>query len=86
MDVPNSPASSEVPGFNVYVFTLNRFLENSTPVPALQYITASSGTIAAEGQELVVFFSLHVANMPFDDLFKRASGVPSSGATFTQGE
>lgn len=74
MDLPNSPTSSEVPGFSGYVSTPDHFLENTTPVPALQYITTSSVTIAAAGQELVVFFSLHVANMPFsDDLFNKSS-------------
>ncbi|XP_014391300.1 PREDICTED: interphotoreceptor matrix proteoglycan 1 [Myotis brandtii] len=74
MDLSNPPASSEVPGFSGYVSTPDHFLENTTPGPALQNITASSVTIAAEGQELVVFFSLHVANMPFsDDLFNKSS-------------
>ncbi|XP_053519893.1 interphotoreceptor matrix proteoglycan 1 isoform X1 [Artibeus jamaicensis] len=49
-------------------------LEKTTPVPALQYITTSSVTIAARDRELVVFFSLRVANMPFsDDLFNKSS-------------
>lgn len=74
MDLPNSPTSSEVPGFSGYVSTQDSFLENTTPGPALQNITTSSVTIATEGQELVVFFSLHVANMAFsDDLFNKSS-------------
>nr|KAF6341362.1 interphotoreceptor matrix proteoglycan 1 [Myotis myotis] len=74
MDLSNSSTSSEVPGFSGYVSTPDNFLENTTPGPALQIITASSVTIAAEGQELVVFFSLHVANMAFSDaLFNKSS-------------
>ncbi|XP_077626292.1 interphotoreceptor matrix proteoglycan 1 [Crocuta crocuta] len=54
--------------------TPDRFLENITPGPALQYVTTSSMTIASKGQELVVFFSLRVANMPFsDNLFNKSS-------------
>lgn len=74
MDLSNTPASSEIPGFSGYVSTLDRFLEKTTPVPALQYITTSPVTIAARGRELVVFFSLRVANMPFSDhLFNKSS-------------
>lgn len=74
MHLPNSPASAEVPGFSGYVSTPDHFLEKATPVPALQYITARSVAIAAEGQELVVFFSLRVATMPFSDgLFNKSS-------------
>ncbi|KAM8779039.1 interphotoreceptor matrix proteoglycan 1 isoform 3-T3 [Rhynchonycteris naso] len=74
MGQSNTPAFSEVPGFSGYVSTSDHFLENSTPVPALQYITTRSMTIAAKGQELVVFFSLRVANVPFsEDLFNKSS-------------
>ncbi|ELK23910.1 Interphotoreceptor matrix proteoglycan 1 [Myotis davidii] len=74
MALPDSPTSSEVPGFSGYVSTRDYFLENTTPGPALQNITASSVTITAEGRELVVFFSLRVANMAFsDDLFNKSS-------------
>lgn len=73
-DLSTSPASSEIPGFSGHVSTPDYFLENTTPGPALQYITASSVTAAAEGQELVVFFSLHVADMRFsDDLSNKSS-------------
>ncbi|XP_007951449.1 interphotoreceptor matrix proteoglycan 1 [Orycteropus afer afer] len=73
MDFSSVPASSEVPRPSGYIST-DHFLENSTPVPVLQYITTSSMTIATSGQELVVFFSLHVANMPFsNDLFNKSS-------------
>ncbi|XP_036890222.1 interphotoreceptor matrix proteoglycan 1 isoform X2 [Sturnira hondurensis] len=52
----------------------DHFLEKTTPIPALQLITTSSVTIAARDRELVVFFSLRVANMPFsDDLFNKSS-------------
>ncbi|XP_016062782.1 PREDICTED: interphotoreceptor matrix proteoglycan 1 isoform X2 [Miniopterus natalensis] len=74
MDLSNTPASSEVSGFSGYVSMPDRFLKNATPLPALQYITTSSMTIAAKGGELVVFFSLRVANMPFsNDLFNKSS-------------
>lgn len=74
MDLSNIPISFEVPGFSGYVSIPDRFLENTTPVPALQYITTSSMTIATKGHELVVFFSLRVANMPFsNDLFNKSS-------------
>lgn len=74
LDLANIPSSSEVPGFSGYVSTPDSFLENTTPVPALQYITTGSMTIAAKGRELVVFFSLRVANVPFsDDLFNKSS-------------
>ncbi|XP_059555692.1 interphotoreceptor matrix proteoglycan 1 [Myotis daubentonii] len=74
MDLSNSPTSSEVPGFSGYVSTPDNFLENTTPGPALQTITASSVTIATGGQELVVFFSLHVANVAFSAaLFHKGS-------------
>ncbi|XP_006897032.1 PREDICTED: interphotoreceptor matrix proteoglycan 1, partial [Elephantulus edwardii] len=66
--------SSEVPRYIGYVSSPDHFLEDTTPVPVLQYITTSSMTIAAKGQELVVFFSLRVANMPFsDELFNKSS-------------
>lgn len=73
-DLASTHASSEVLGFSGYVSTLDHFLENITPGPALQYITTSAMTIAARGQELVVFFSLRVANVPFStDLFNKSS-------------
>ncbi|KAM5284505.1 interphotoreceptor matrix proteoglycan 1 isoform 3-T3 [Hipposideros larvatus] len=74
MDLSTIPPSSEVPGVSGYVSTPDHFLENTTPVQALQYITTSSMTIATKGHELVVFFSLRVANMPFsNDLFNKSS-------------
>ncbi|XP_057595712.1 interphotoreceptor matrix proteoglycan 1 isoform X2 [Hippopotamus amphibius kiboko] len=74
MDLASTPTSSEVLGFSGYVSTPDHFLENITPDPALQYITTSAMTIAARDQELVVFFSLRVANMPFStDLFNKSS-------------
>uniref|UniRef100_A0A8C8Z363 Interphotoreceptor matrix proteoglycan 1 n=1 Tax=Prolemur simus TaxID=1328070 RepID=A0A8C8Z363_PROSS len=74
MSLSDTPASSEVPGLSGYVSTPDHSLEATTPVPAEQYITTSSMTIATKGQELVVFFSLRVANMPFsDDLFNKSS-------------
>ncbi|XP_075859290.1 interphotoreceptor matrix proteoglycan 1 isoform X1 [Microcebus murinus] len=74
MDLSDTPASSDVPGLSGYVSTPDHSLEDTTPVPAEQYITTSSMTIATKGQELVVFFSLRVANMPFsDDLFNKSS-------------
>ncbi|XP_059886618.1 interphotoreceptor matrix proteoglycan 1 isoform X2 [Delphinus delphis] len=73
-DLASTHASSEVLGFSGYVSTLDHFLENITPGPALQYITTSAMTIAARGRELVVFFSLRVANVPFStDLFNKSS-------------
>ncbi|XP_058525535.1 interphotoreceptor matrix proteoglycan 1 [Ochotona princeps] len=70
----NTPAFSEDPGLNGSVSTLDHFLENPTSAPALQYVTTSSMTTATRGQELVVFFSLRVANMPFsNDLFNKSS-------------
>ncbi|KAL2792143.1 interphotoreceptor matrix proteoglycan 1 isoform 2 precursor [Daubentonia madagascariensis] len=73
-DLSDIPASSEVPGLSEYVSTPDHSLEDATPVPAVQYITTSSMTIATKGQELVVFFSLRVANMPFsDNLFNKSS-------------
>uniref|UniRef100_A0A673TDU8 Interphotoreceptor matrix proteoglycan 1 n=1 Tax=Suricata suricatta TaxID=37032 RepID=A0A673TDU8_SURSU len=74
MDLLDTPASSELPRLSGYVSTPDHFLENITPSPALQYITTSSMTIASKGQELVVFFSLRVANMPFsNNLFNKSS-------------
>lgn len=74
MDISDAPASSQLPRFSGYVSTPDRFLENITPSPALQYITTSSMTTASKGQELVVFFSLRVANMPFsNNLFNKSS-------------
>uniref|UniRef100_A0A452UJQ5 Interphotoreceptor matrix proteoglycan 1 n=1 Tax=Ursus maritimus TaxID=29073 RepID=A0A452UJQ5_URSMA len=74
MGLTNAPASSEVPRLRGDVTTPGHFLENTTPNPALQYITTSSMTMATTGQELVVFFSLRVANMPFsNNLFNKSS-------------
>ncbi|KAB0355675.1 hypothetical protein FD755_021616 [Muntiacus reevesi] len=74
MDLTNTPASSEVPGFSGYASSPDYFLENITPDPGLHYITTSAMTVAARGRELVVFFSLRVANMPFStDLFNKSS-------------
>ncbi|XP_070081266.1 interphotoreceptor matrix proteoglycan 1 [Equus przewalskii] len=74
MELSSMPAASEVPGLSGYVSSPDHFLENTTPVPTSQYITTSSMTVAAKGQELVVFFSLRVANMPFsNDLFNKSS-------------
>ncbi|XP_059971197.1 interphotoreceptor matrix proteoglycan 1 isoform X2 [Mesoplodon densirostris] len=73
-DLASTHASSEVLGFSGYVSTQDHFLENITPGPALQYITTSTMTITARARELVVFFSLRVANMPFStDLFNKSS-------------
>ncbi|XP_048210446.1 interphotoreceptor matrix proteoglycan 1 [Perognathus longimembris pacificus] len=48
--------------------------EPATPGAALLYLTTSSMTLASRGPELVVFFSLRVANVPFsEDLFHRGS-------------
>lgn len=72
-DVSDIPTLSEVSGLSGYNSALDHFFEITTPVP-LQYITTSSETIATQGHELVVFFSLRVANMPFSyDLFNRSS-------------
>ncbi|XP_040095261.1 interphotoreceptor matrix proteoglycan 1 [Oryx dammah] len=74
MDLTNTPTSSEVPGFSGYVSSPDYFLENITPDPGLHYITSSTVTVAARGRELVVFFSLRVANVPFStDLFNKSS-------------
>nr|XP_020756997.1 interphotoreceptor matrix proteoglycan 1 [Odocoileus virginianus texanus] len=74
MDLTNTPASSEAPVFSGYVSSPDYFLENITPDPGLHYITTSAMTVAARGRELVVFFSLRVANMPFStDLFNKSS-------------
>ncbi|XP_008992948.2 interphotoreceptor matrix proteoglycan 1 isoform X1 [Callithrix jacchus] len=74
MDLSDTPAPSEVPELSEYVSTSDHFLEDTTPVSALQYITTSSMTIAPKGRELVVFFSLRVANMAFsNDLFNKSS-------------
>uniref|UniRef100_A0A8C6CN03 Interphotoreceptor matrix proteoglycan 1 n=1 Tax=Moschus moschiferus TaxID=68415 RepID=A0A8C6CN03_MOSMO len=74
LDLTNTPTSSEVPGFSGYVSSPDYFLENITPDPGLHYITTSAMTVAARGRELVVFFSLRVANMPFStDLFNKSS-------------
>ncbi|XP_032195124.1 interphotoreceptor matrix proteoglycan 1 isoform X1 [Mustela erminea] len=74
MDLTNTLATSEVPRLSGDVSTAGHFLETTTPSPALQYITTSSMTIAPKGHELVVFFSLRVANMPFsNNLFNKSS-------------
>ncbi|KAM6185161.1 interphotoreceptor matrix proteoglycan 1 [Rhynchocyon petersi] len=74
MDLSNVPASSDVPRLIGYASTPDHVLESATSAPVLQYITTSSMTIAAKGQELVVFFSLRVANMPFSsELFNKSS-------------
>ncbi|XP_075823854.1 interphotoreceptor matrix proteoglycan 1 [Microtus pennsylvanicus] len=73
MDVSDIPTLSEVSGLSGHNSALDHFLEITTPTP-LQYITTSSETIATQGHELVVFFSLRVANMPFSyDLFNKSS-------------
>uniref|UniRef100_A0AC11BPX4 Interphotoreceptor matrix proteoglycan 1 n=1 Tax=Ovis aries TaxID=9940 RepID=A0AC11BPX4_SHEEP len=74
MDLTNTPTSSEVPGFSGHASSPDYVLENITPDPGLHYITTSTMTVAARGRELVVFFSLRVANMPFStDLFNKSS-------------
>nr|XP_003478314.2 interphotoreceptor matrix proteoglycan 1 [Cavia porcellus] len=74
MDVSNTPPLLGELGLSEYVSIPDHFLERTTPVPALHYITTSSMTIATKGQELIVFFSLRVANMPFsNDLFNKSS-------------
>lgn len=73
MDVSDTPTLSEVSGLSGYDSALDHFLETATPT-SVQYITTSSETIASKGHELVVFFSLRVANMPFSyDLFNKSS-------------
>ncbi|KAM5166794.1 LOW QUALITY PROTEIN: interphotoreceptor matrix proteoglycan 1-like [Callospermophilus lateralis] len=73
IDVSDNLVSSEIPGLSG-VSTPDHLLESTTPAPALQYITTSSMTFATKGQELVVFFSLRVANMPFsNNLFNKSS-------------
>lgn len=72
-DVSDTLTLPEVSGLSGYDATQDHFLEITTPIP-LQYITTSSETIATKGHELVVFFSLRVANMPFSyDLFNKSS-------------
>uniref|UniRef100_A0A8D2IGC5 Interphotoreceptor matrix proteoglycan 1 n=1 Tax=Urocitellus parryii TaxID=9999 RepID=A0A8D2IGC5_UROPR len=74
IDGSDNFVSSEVPGLSGYVSTPDHLLESTTPDPTLQYITTSSMTFATKGQELVVFFSLRVANMPFSsNLFNKSS-------------
>uniref|UniRef100_A0A5G2QNI9 Interphotoreceptor matrix proteoglycan 1 n=1 Tax=Sus scrofa TaxID=9823 RepID=A0A5G2QNI9_PIG len=74
MALASSPTSLEVPGFSGYVSTPDHFLEDTTSDPNAQYITTSAVTMATRGRELVVFFSLRVANMPFStDLFNKSS-------------
>ncbi|XP_077015552.1 interphotoreceptor matrix proteoglycan 1 [Tamandua tetradactyla] len=74
MDLSNTLASSEVLGHSGYVSSPDHFLENTTAVPALQVFTASPVTSTTKGQELIVFFSLRVANMPFsNNLFNKSS-------------
>ncbi|CAH6777939.1 Impg1 [Phodopus roborovskii] len=73
MDVSDTPTLSEVSGLSGYDSALDHSLEITMPMP-IQYITTSSETIATKGHELVVFFSLRVANMPFSyDLFNKSS-------------
>ncbi|KAM5256505.1 LOW QUALITY PROTEIN: interphotoreceptor matrix proteoglycan 1 [Ctenodactylus gundi] len=73
-DMSNTPVLLVVTDLSGYVSIPDHFLESTTPVPTVQYITTSSMTIATKGQELVVFFSLRVANMPFSrDLFNKSS-------------
>lgn len=73
MDVSDIPILSEGSGLSGHNSALDHFLEITTPTP-LQYITTNSETIATQGHELVVFFSLRVANMPFSyDLFNKSS-------------
>lgn len=74
IDVSDMPALSEISELSGYDSTPGQFLEMTTPIPTLQYITTSSETTATKGHELVVFFSLRVANMPFSyDLFNKSS-------------
>ena len=74
VDLTRTPTSSEAPGFSGHVSSPDYFLENITPDPGLHYITTSTMTVAARGRELVVFFSLRVANVPFStDLFNKSS-------------
>ncbi|GAB1294481.1 Interphotoreceptor matrix proteoglycan 1 [Apodemus speciosus] len=74
MDVSDTPALSEISELSGYDSASGQVLEMSTPIPTLQYITTSSETVATTGHELVVFFSLRVANMPFSyDLFNKSS-------------
>ncbi|XP_055458475.1 interphotoreceptor matrix proteoglycan 1 [Psammomys obesus] len=74
MDASDTPALSEVSGLSGYGSAPGRFVETTTPIPSFQYITTSSETVAIKGHELVVFFSLRVANMPFSsDLFNKSS-------------
>nr|XP_048291650.1 interphotoreceptor matrix proteoglycan 1 [Myodes glareolus] len=73
MDASDIPPLPEVSGLSGYNPALDHSFEITTPIP-LQYITTSSETIATQGHELVVFFSLRVANMPFSyDLFNKSS-------------
>ncbi|XP_050996557.1 LOW QUALITY PROTEIN: interphotoreceptor matrix proteoglycan 1 [Acomys russatus] len=88
-EVSEVPALPEASGLSGYDSAPGHFLEMTTPIPALQYITTSSETtpipglqyittssetVATKGHELVVFFSLRVANMPFSyDLFNKSS-------------
>jgi hypothetical protein len=74
MDVSDTPALSEISELSGYDSASGQFLEMTTPIPTVRFITTSSETIATKGQELVVFFSLRVANMPFSyDLFNKSS-------------
>ncbi|KAL1782736.1 interphotoreceptor matrix proteoglycan 1, partial [Sigmodon hispidus] len=73
MDVSDTLVLSEVSGLSGYDSAPEHFVEITTPIP-LQYITTSSETIDAKGHDLLVFFSLRVANMPFSyDLFNKSS-------------
>ncbi|XP_052045272.1 interphotoreceptor matrix proteoglycan 1 [Apodemus sylvaticus] len=74
MGVSDTPALLDISELSGYDSASGQFLEMTTPTPTLQYITTSSETIATTGHELVVFFSLRVANMPFSyDLFNKSS-------------
>ncbi|KAM4866351.1 interphotoreceptor matrix proteoglycan 1 [Thomomys bottae] len=67
LDASPTPALSGEP-------RLGEVLGPPTRAPDPWYITTSSMTIAGTGGELVVFFSLRVANLPFsEDLFNRSS-------------
>ncbi|NXQ88170.1 IMPG1 protein, partial [Nyctibius grandis] len=74
IDVMSTAAPDEVEHGSSYTSMLTTEPAEATPAPTLKYVTASSMTTAAKGKELVVFFSLRVANMHFsDDLFNRSS-------------
>ncbi|XP_007522019.2 interphotoreceptor matrix proteoglycan 1 [Erinaceus europaeus] len=74
VDVVSKSATLEVPGLSDDLSTPEDSSEKTTPMPAPEYITTSSMTTVAKGQELVVFFSLRVTNMPFsNNLFNKSS-------------